>query len=644
LLARVERIALSTPLLGAVITIITWPWRYVGPEPGLDPSWVAALYMEFTDGLQAGTEIVFTFGPLGFLGFPKIFEVWPARFALIWMALSHFALYAGLLWASRRAFRLVPAFALTLFAALIPHADPIVIAVLVLGIAALFGDWAPRSRLLLAAAMGGLAGIQLLASMRAGPILVAVGFGVLLGLPDRRRTFPVFLGTLAGTFFLLWFTTGQGLGNLWDYAINTASVVSGYSASMGVGVPETRWQVPTMVIGTLTIATLTVAAAWRRDRLLQVGLALAVAAVTFSLYKHAVVRLSPHGFGLFLVSILGVGLALTPYVRRWLAIGATAVLVSIAFIGNEEAMRSSLDFGHRARDFRRDLEIFALPGRAEAARQLGRETMINDYDLSPAELRLLRSGSFHSAPTEAGVAWAYDLDWAPLPVFQQYSAYTPRLDKLNAAKLESPTAPEVILWNNSSLSDPNAVNAPGALDSRWPAFESPAQMLQMFCRYRMVRWDERWAIVRRGRDRCGRERPLGTVSVPNGERVGLPSVGKNEALILRVDGLGVSGVERLRSMLFRATPRTVVVGPQPLSMVGETAADGLLLQAPQWADYPGPFRLGRIEYEIAFARGPGFLTGVGSSTRLTYRFSALRLHGPATEGRLLAAQKRRAQR
>ncbi len=644
MLARARRVALSTPLLGTAITILTWPWRYVEPGPGLDPSWVAGLYMEIANGFHAGTQIVFTYGPLGFLNYPMVFEVWPARLAMVWAALSHLALYTGLLWASRRAFGLIPAFLLTLFAALIPLADPTVLAALVIGTAALLGDWTPRNRLLLAAGLGTLSGIQLLSSMRAGPILVAVGFGVLLGLPDRRRSYPVFLGTLAGTFFLLWFATGQGLGNLWDYAVNTASVVSGYSDSMGVGDLETYWQVPASIVAGVTIAVLTAAAVWRRDRLRQAGLALAVAAVTYSLYKHAVVRLSPHGVGLFLVSMLAVGIALTPFVRRALAIGGIAVLVTIAVIGNQEAMRASLDFGHRVRDFGRDIEIFALPGRAEEAREAGREIMVADYQLSPAELKLLRSGSFHSVPTEAGVAWAYDLDWDPLPVFQQYSAYTARLDQLNAAKLESSTAPEVLLWNNSSLGDPNAVNAPGALDSRWPAFESPAQMLQMFCHYRMVRWNERWSVLRRGPDRCGRERPIETVTVPNGERVRLPAVGKDEALVLRVDGLGTSGVERLRTALFRAAPRVVVVGAQPLSMVGETAADGLLLQAPVWADYPGPFRLGRIEYEIAFARGPGLLTGVDSSTELTYRFSALRLHGRAVEPGSPAAQKRRAQR
>ncbi|HEU4737354.1 MAG TPA: hypothetical protein VFS48_10055, partial [Solirubrobacterales bacterium] len=237
----------------------------------------------------------------------------------------------------------------------------------------------------------------------------------------------------------------------------------------------------------------------------------------------------------------------------------------------------------------------------------------------------------------------YDLDWDPLPVFQQYSAFTPRLDKLNAAKLESATAPELILWQNTTTFDPNAVNYPGAIDARWPAFESPAQMVQMFCRYRVLRWDEEWAILRHERSRCGRERSLGSLTVANTQGVRFPPTRPNEALLIRVDGLAVSGVERLRAFLFRASGRIAVIEGNPWNMVGETAEDGLLVRVPRWADYPSLYRLGRDIDEIAFSRAPGFLTGVDASTKLTLHFYALPLDAPAVLP-VAAAQKRRVQR
>ncbi len=634
---------LSSPLLGVVLAVLTWPFPNLSPTYGLDPSWVAGLYMAGERGLDAGTQIVFSYGPLGFLGLPNFFEIWPGRLAFAWSALVHAAFCIALLWGTRRAFGLVVGLAVTALAASNPVGDPILIAAAVVGTAALLGEWSARARLRLAVGAGALSGMQLLGSLRAGPTLVAMGIAVLLGLPDRRRTFPAFFGSLILAFMGFWLITGQGLGNIDDYAINTANVVGDYSAAMVAVYPSRSWQTPATALGLATIGVLCIAAVWRRDNMRRLGLVLMVAAVTFLMFKHEVVRYSPGNTGLFLAALLCIGLVLVPYVRRSLAVGAVIVLFAITYVGNEESIETRLSFGQRAETFRLQLETVALPGRAEKVQQQGRAEMQAIYGLSPAELRLLRSGTVHVAPWEAGVIWAYDLDWDPLPVFQQYSAFTPRLDELNAAKLESATAPELILWQNTTTFDPNAVNYPGAIDARWPAFESPAQMVQMFCRYRVVRWDEEWSILRRGPSRCGGERSLGAVTVANTQSVRFPPTRPNEALLVYVDGLGVSGIERLRTLLFRASGRIVVIEGNPWNMVGGTAEDGLLVRVPRWADYPDLYRLGRDIDEIAFSRAPGFLTGVDRSTKLTLHFSALPVDAPATLP-AAEAQKRRVQR
>jgi hypothetical protein len=643
-LAEAKRVALSTPLLGTLIAVLTWPFGGLAPTYGLDPSWIAGLYMAGERGLNAGTQIVFAYGPLGFLNFPSLFEIWPGRLAFAWSALAQAALCIALLWGSRRAFGLIAGLAVAICAAVTPEADPVLIAATVVGGAALLGDWGPRARLSLAVGAGALAGMQLLGSLRAGPTLVTMGIAVLIGLPDRRRTFPSFFGALVVAFAVFWLLTGQGLDNLGDYLANTASVVGGYSEAMVFPQPGRWWQVPAMILGVGTLIVLAVAAAWRRNNSQRAGLALLVGAVTFLMFKHAVVRESPGSVGLFLAALLAIGVALVPHVRRPLAIGAVVVLAGLAFLGNRDLIEIRFELRQHADSFVTQLGTVAIPGRAEDEQQKGREAMEAAYALTPRQLALLRTGTVHVAPWEAGAAWAYDLDWDPLPVFQQYSAYTQRLDELNAAKLESASAPDLILWQNTTTFDPNAVNYPGAIDARWPAFESPAQMDQMFCRYRAVQWDEAWAILRRSPDRCGRERPLQTVVAGNGQAVRLPTTQENEALFVRVDGLSVSGAERLRTLLFRAANRHVIFGPLLWNMVGATAPDGLLLRVSRWADYPGKFALSSGSPTVAFERVGGFLTGVDGSTKVTLHFYALPLDAPAVMPGAVAAQKRRVQR
>jgi hypothetical protein len=124
----------------------------------------------------------------------------------------------------------------------------------------------------------------------------------------------------------------------------------------------------------------------------------------------------------------------------------------------------------------------------------------------------------------------------------------------------------------------------------------------------------------------------------------LPATGSREALLVRVHGLSVSGIERLRTFLFRATNRNAVLGGSVWNMVADTASDGLLLRVPPGSDYPGPFALDLGVDEVTFLRGPGALTGVDDSTKLSLSFYALPLHAPAVLPRAISAQKRRVQR
>jgi hypothetical protein len=645
-LRLIGRAAFSTPLLGALVTLITWPFFGLAPSTGIDPSWVEGLYMAAARGLDAGTEIVFSFGPLGFLDFPGAFEIDLGRLAFFWSGLVQLLFCTALLWAARRAFGLPVGLAVTVFAAAMPGSDRIVIAATVIGAAALLEEWSNRSRLFLAVGGGALAGMQLLGSLRAGPVLAVMTLAVLLGLPGRRCTLPAFMASLAVSFAVFWFVTGQGLGNLDEYALNTASVLSGYSASMVYVLPGRWWQFPGFAIGVCTLGALAFMAARQWDAPRRAALLAMVAAVAFLMFKHAVVRSSPGGAGVCLAAFLAIGLALSPFVRRSLAIAAITVLAALTYIGNEASFGPvTFDFKLRSESFYNQLKYVVRPGGMAEQQLLGREAMQAHYALTPRQLALLRSGTVHVASLEAGVAYAYQLDWNPLPVFQQYAAYTERLDELNAAKLESDSAPERILWENAPAVDPTfaAVRPyPGTIDSRIPAWDSPAQMVEMFCRYRVEDWDERWAVLRRSADRCGAERPLGSVAAASGTAVPLPPTRRDEALLVRVDGLEVAGLERLRAFLFRAAKRNTVLDGQTWNVIPGTAGDGFLLRIPTWADYPGKFALDSHTETVSFGGEDATLSFGPDEVRLS--FSALPLDAAAVLPVVRDAQKRRAQR
>jgi hypothetical protein len=89
----------------------------------------------------------------------------------------------------------------------------------------------------------------------------------------------------------------------------------------------------------------------------------------------------------------------------------------------------------------------------------------------------------------------------PLPVFQEYNAYTKTLDRVNADALGSRSGPERILHENTQLVDPSYPTA--TIDNRYPTWDPPEKSLAMLCNYVPLQTTARWQVLGRVPDRCG---------------------------------------------------------------------------------------------------------------------------------------------
>jgi hypothetical protein len=241
--------------------------------------------------------------------------------------------------------------------------------------------------------------------------------------------------------------------------------------------------------------------------------------------------------------------------------------------------------------------------------------MQGTYALTPEALAALRGHSVAVEPWEVAAAWAYDLDWRPLPIFQNYSAYTSVLDRLNAEAVEDPAGPERLLRENQLAVNPEFPTAD--LDNRFGGWDPPEQARAVLCNFAPLWEDERWQVLGRVGDRCGPEREIGSVSAAAGEAVDVPRPGPGEVVFARIDGAGVSGLEHVQAFLFHAASRHAVVnGTTRYRLVPETAGDGLLLRAAPGIVPPGPFD------PVPDART---LAVEGGADRITYDFYALRV-------------------
>lgn len=585
----------STPFLGVALAALTWPIFSILPASGPDPSWVAGLYLAHAEGLQFGKDIVFTYGPLGFLQDPVLYDeaLWVVAF--LFQVIVHSAVAVALLWSARRAFPLAAAFAACYVLLVIGQLQAAAVLLAFACCFAALGEEGPRFAVPLVTIGGGvLAPVELLAKANYGIAIFGIVALTVLGLPDRRRNLPLFLVTAGGTFAVCWAAAGQDFSNLPAFASRTGQIVSGYSAAMVTDIVVQQWE---RVAAPLAIALLLAGAALasRRDpaprRIASIGL---VALFSFMAFKQGFVRQGLGNTPEFFVLVAGAGIVVASRLPRLplraAALGLVLPLAALALaVLPTASIWQSLKPQHHVEFLRRDLDALLRPAERRTLIAEARTSLRAGYRLDPAVLDAVGHRAVHIDPWEISLAWAYGLRWHPLPVIQSYSAYTPELDRLNAASLTGPDAPTMVL-RHSGLAE----GARGeSVDNRYPGWESPAAMRAMLCNYRAVRTTPRWQLLERAGDRCGAPRPIGVAHAVTGETISTPAPpAPREIVFARIGGIGVEGWEAAESVLYRARERTATLGERGTwSLVPATAGDGLVLHAAPRVDYPAPFRL-----------------------------------------------------
>jgi hypothetical protein len=626
--------------LAVLITFLSWPILDRPPTAGLDPSWQIALHLAAWADLRHGVDVVFTYGPLGFLSVPQPYLGGTTLLALIASMAIYLGLVTVLLVEGRRVLPLWAAAVVTLLIArtfvMLPPFEAFQALIFVVCIEALVG----RIRLPATATLtliGVAAGVAALGKLNVGVFVGAMGLVTALAI-DRRwwRGLIVYLAAATATALGLWILTGQRLGDLPSFASGAIQIISGYSETMGADRDAGLYWIYLAFGGiALLLAWMTyrVSAGWPNRR--RVGLALLCLILGFAMWKTAFVRWYPgYAFATLLVGAAVLGSELRDR-RMWLT---SLLAVGIAFAGVARLQPiASINVVASARSLVTEAVTAAIPSRAQAAAERNRAALRTRYALDPTTLGELAGRRVHIDPVEAGVAFAYpEMTWAPLPVIQSYSTYTSVLDRLNADRLTSPEAPERILRGVGYNRNPAAwltlqrgratlpgESIPDVVDGRFRWFEAPAAMLQTFCRYRELSSIASWQVLGLSGGSCGPAEPLGAVEAAEGVAVQVPVESRpGRFVIVRVHGLEPSLLGRLRTTLYKPGEWYVTVRGVRYRLVTPTASDGLLLAVPPAADGTGEFAFGQPIDSISIA-------GRQKGKRiLTYEFESVPLIRP----------------
>lgn len=190
------------------------------------------------------------------------------------------------------------------------------------------------------------------------------------------------------------------------------------------------------------------------------------------------------------------------------------MLAGLAFYvpGQRTYLRALANVPAKVRGAAKTAELAVSPGARRSYVAGNRATLRRTNAVPEAIVARIGSSTVHVVPWSIEVAYAYDLRWKPLPVIQDYSAYTADLDEKNTAALRRRDRPRFVLREVGQ-----------AVDRKVPRFEPPAQNLEQLCSYHVVAHDGRWQLLEAGGSRCRPPASAERRRVPVGTLVDVPA-------------------------------------------------------------------------------------------------------------------------
>jgi hypothetical protein len=572
----------------ALVAVCAWPPWTFAPIAGLEGGWQTGLQLAYVDGLDWGREVTFTYGPLGFVAVPQVWNLASLVGGLLYTAAAVAAVTAVPFWILRQHGSRVVAFGFAVAFALAAPTGYHVTEVLSLGALLVaigaFQGTLPLRLMPLAGLLGGVTAIQALVKPPTAAIaMLACALVVLAPQPGTLQRAGVAGAALLGTFLVAWLAVArQSVADLPAWVRSVNDLTRHYSEAMFIASIDRSHEyiaAALLVVGLVAYVARFSVRLQRRDAVL-LGSVLSLALWIFA--KQAFVRQDGHStLFFFVVPALAAAIwTVRPVSTRPLALLVASGLL-LTNVANGPTLATELDPGPSLRSFLRQVTYIALPNHRQAAEDAAHAQLRAAYAPWVPEpvLSYVSGSSVHVDPWETSLVWAYGLNWKPVPAFQRYVAYTAKADEANAEALESDArAPDRILRQQWP-----------ALDGRNDLWDSPRYMLNLACLYRQSEVAPPWQVLERARSRCGLMRLGPARGFAANELIPVPPSSSRELVVVWLD-LAESLFDRITTFLFRpSSPILVTAGGVDYRIATTEVAGPLLVRIPDAVGWAGEF-------------------------------------------------------
>ncbi len=517
----------------------------IAPDIGLDASWQMVLSYAAEHGLRHGTEIIFTYGPLGHL-MTGVYTGQGLALHLAWQAFSAVLIAAGLYSFGRRlaGWRQAAYYLFLLWFGMM-YVDAMQMCIItIFGAMLLQPSPRPGWRLTGVIALFAILSLIKFTHFMICSVLVALLAAYFVSLRNYRRTahlLAVFLGVFLGG----WLLCGQPLGNLPAYFHYSLQLSLGYSGAMGVyedgftlflGLSAAAAAAGYLALGFFTAT----------DRRRAGVLVLMLSASLFMNWKHGFTRADGHVLAHF-VSVLLLACtypALTLDERRWaalkngcLALGAAACLAGVQGISGSSTSEAPAFWNDRLRET------------VDSALHFARYRARMDAILADTARSVARPGlqgyigreTVDHLGSDQSVTLFNGFNYVPRPALQGYAAYTPALNRLDESFFLSPRSPHFVLQRY------------GSVDDRLPALDDSLTQRLLYQHYDfameeggLLLWEKPPHLPAAG---SAGEKTLLVRTVGFGERIAVPDTGDQPVWATIRIGQNLAG--RVRQLLYK---------------------------------------------------------------------------------------------
>jgi hypothetical protein len=469
-----------------VVSLFLLRFPRSGVTPDLDPSWSAVLGLASAKGWQFARDIVFTYGPAGYLTTPHFhgyslgaryaFELVFALLVAAGVCLLAWRLSPLPRWLLLGLFVLFPA---TLH---VGPDLPLEVGLLAWGLLCLLqtGRAATLSQV-------GLVGLTVLAGLSKFTFLVIGGLTVAtvatdLVLRGRVKVALAMLGAFACLWLGGWVGFGQNLGNLWMFVSTQLAVSKAYAQAMGLESAPLLWTGGIVTVSLCLAAVLIRSAKallpgcpglrWRRG-LLFGWLTL----ILYLSYKHGFVRANGDLFaGFILTFILAVETIPTGFPKLGRLTGTLAVaacLMAVLMINWKDPTHLVDRPGAVLRHLSFHVGTLLRPDEYSRGMSNSLRSAKSTAQL-PKTREIVGNASLDVFGQNQGYAVLNDFNYRPRPVFQSYSTCGADLMRLNERHYEGDGAPQFVLFNLAPI------------DSRFPPLEDSHVLRRLVTDYTTV--------------------------------------------------------------------------------------------------------------------------------------------------------------